>query len=129
MKKLIQTLRRALGLSLLLAASQAAADVVTISGSITSSSTWYATNIYHLVGKVYVQSGANLTIEAGTIVKGTNDNTLFGCLFICRGSKIFAQGTPDRPIIFTSTDDALGTTNAWPNLGIYDRGLWGGVVL
>ena len=129
MKKLMKTLGHALGLSLLLAASPAGADVVTISGSITSSTTWFATNTYHLVGKVYVQTGANLTIEAGTIVKGTNDNTLFGSLFVCQGAKLFAQGTPDRPIVFTSTADNLGTTNAWPNLGIYDRGLWGGIVL
>ncbi|PAW88328.1 MAG: hypothetical protein B9S33_04945 [Pedosphaera sp. Tous-C6FEB] len=129
MKKLIKTLGHALGLSLLLAASTAGADVVTVSGSITSSTTWFATNTYHLVGKVYVQTGANLTIEAGTIVKGTNDNTLFGALFICQGAKIFAQGTPDRPIVFTSTADNIGTAGAWPNLGIYDRGLWGGIVL
>ncbi|MBM3871376.1 MAG: hypothetical protein FJ392_10490 [Verrucomicrobia bacterium] len=129
MKKLIKKLGHALGLSLLLAASPAAADVVTISGSITSSTTWFATNTYHLVGKVYVQTGANLTIEPGTIVKGTNDNALFGSLFVCQGAKLFAQGTPDRPIIFTSTADNIGTTNAWPNLGIYERGLWGGIVI
>jgi hypothetical protein len=129
MKKLIKTLGHALGLSLLFAGPQASADVVTISGSITASTTWHATNTYHLVGKVYVQTGANLTIEPGTIVKGTNDTTQFGSLFICQGGKLFAQGTPDRPIIFTSTADNLGTANAWPNLGIYDRGLWGGIVL
>ena len=129
MKKTLQTLGKALGLSVLLAASQAGADVVNISGSITSSATWYATNTYTLTGKVYVQTGANLTIEAGTIIKGTNDTTQFGCLFICQGAKIFAQGTPDRPIIFTSTADNIGTANPWPNLGIYDRGLWGGIVL
>jgi len=129
MKKLIKTLGHALGLSLLFAGTQAGADVVTISGSITGSTTWHATNTYHLVGKVYVQSNANLTIEPGTIVKGTNDTTQFGSLFVCQGGKLFAQGTPDRPIIFTSTADNIGTTNAWPNLGIYDRGLWGGIVL
>jgi hypothetical protein len=129
MKKLLKTLGHALGLSLLLAASPAGADVVTITGSITASTTWFATNTYHLVGKVYVHDGANLTIEPGTIIKGTNDTTLFGSLFICQGAKIFAQGTPDRPIIFTSTADNLGTAGAWPNLGIYDRGLWGGIVL
>ncbi len=129
MKKILQTLSQALGLSVLLAASQAGADVVNISGSITSSTTWYATNSYTLTGKVYVHSGANLTIEPGTIIKGTNDATLFGSLFICQGAKIFAQGTPDRPIIFTSTADNIGTAGIWPNLGLYDRGLWGGIVL
>ncbi len=132
MKKSLQILGKALGLAFMLAASQAGADVVTISGSLTASTTWFATNTYHLVGKVYVQTGANLTIEPGTIIKGTNDlaNTNgFGSLFICQGGKLFAQGTPDRPIIFTSTADNLGTTNAWPNLGLYDRGLWGGIVL
>ena len=68
MKKILQTLGKALGLAFMLAASQAGADVVTISGSITASTTWFATNTYHLVGKVYVQTGANLSIEPGTLI-------------------------------------------------------------
>ena len=73
MKKLMKTLGHALGLSLLLAASPAGADVVTISGSITSSTTWFATNTYHLVGKVYVQTGANLTDRKSTRLNSSHE--------------------------------------------------------
>ena len=91
--------------------------------------TWYRTNEYWLVGPVYALSNTVLQIEAGTVIKGTNIGT-FGtnvsALYICQGAKIFAEGTKERPIIFTTWQDDLSDPD---DLGLYDRGLWGGLVV
>ena len=87
--------------------------------------TWTADKEYLLTDMVFVKPGSRLFIEAGTIVRGDlgNGNDATG-LVVARGAQIFAEGTPDRPIIFTSVvDDPIGTgTSA-------DRGLWGGLVV
>ena len=50
--------------------STAFGAVITVSGTITSNTTWTCNNTYLLSGFVYVKSGATLTIEPGTIIKG-----------------------------------------------------------
>ena len=105
-----------------------AADVVAPS-SITANATWVRTNVYILDSKVFVEAGATLTIESGTVIKGRAkanpaDAT---ALIITRGARIAANGTVTQPIIFTAESDNLSTTN--PNLTESDRGLWGGVVI
>ncbi|WP_243664032.1 hypothetical protein [Rhodothermus marinus] len=73
--------------------------------------TWTSDNVYVLDGFVFVEEGATLTIEPGTIVKGkpgTGENA--SALIIARGAKIYAEGTPDRPIIFTA--EAIRSTAA-----------------
>ncbi len=63
---------------------------------------------YTMVGWIYVESGATLTIEKGTVIKGsmkTSEGLNMGAgaaLIIERGAKIIADGTADEPIIFTS---------------------------
>src|SRR6188768_3996309 len=52
---------------------------------------------YTLRGYVYVNNGATLTIEAGSIIK--SDVTEKGALIIERGSKLIADGKADQPII------------------------------
>jgi hypothetical protein len=95
--------------------------------------TWVATNTYVLKGFVYVMGGAVLNVEAGTVIQGVpgtgtgsaaaND---FGCLFVCRGGKLNANGTANSPIILTSVqDDVLDPSD----LPFPTRGLWGGLVL
>jgi hypothetical protein len=99
----------------------------TAAGSIIN---WYRTNVYVLNGYCFVKAGQTLNIEAGTIIKGKDGAPgVFGALFITRGAKIFANGTANNPIVFTAEADSIGTTNAWPNLGVYQRGLWGGLVI
>lgn len=88
-----------------------------LEGSITSSLALDATKKYLLRGKVYVQSGATLTIPAGTKIFGEKETD--GTLIINRGAKIDAQGTAENPIIMTS--------QAAP--GFRNRGDWGGVVI
>ena len=68
---------------------------ITVSGDITTNTTWTKNNIYMLTGGfVYVTSNATLTIEAGTLIKG-NASTLV----ITRGAKIMADGTQTEPIV------------------------------
>lgn len=72
---------------------------------------------YLLKGWVYIADGAELTIEAGTIIKG--DKETKGSLIVERGGKLIAKGTPTAPIVFTS---------AQPK-GSRKPGDWGGVIL
>jgi hypothetical protein len=88
-----------------------------LEGGITSSVELDASKQYLLRGKVYVQSGATLTIPAGTKIYGEKDTD--GTLIINRGGKIDAQGTADNPIVMTSQADP----------GFRNRGDWGGVVI
>jgi hypothetical protein len=98
-------------------ACPAAPAAVTVSGSITSNTTWTSNNIYLLSGFVYVESGATLTIQPGTIIKG--DKASKGTLIIKQGARIEASGTAAQPIVFTSNEPA----------GSRSRGDWGGVIL
>jgi hypothetical protein len=90
---------------------------VTVSGSITTNTTWTANNTYLLSGIVYVNSGITLTIEPGTVIRGTLGTN--SSLLIARGGKLLAEGTQCKPIVFTS--------NA--AVGARARGDWGGVIL
>ena len=104
---------------------------VDITGAITSNTTWTNDNIYVLNQKVVVNSGFTLTIEPGTIIKGTpGTGSLASALIVARGAQINAAGTPSQPIIFTSTSDNItcGETSG-TNLDENDRGLWGGVLI
>jgi hypothetical protein len=105
-----------------------AADVV-VTSAITTNTTWTRSNVYILDTKIFVEAGALLTIEPGTVIKGRAkanpaDAT---ALVIARGARINANGTAAAPIIFTAESDNLSTTT--PNLTESDRGLWGGVVI
>lgn len=105
--------------------------IVSVSGSITSNTTWTSNVIYQLNQKVVVQDGATLTIEPGTIIKGSSGTgSLASALVIARGGKLMAQGTATEPIIFTSAADniTLGQTMG-TNLDQNDRGLWGGLIV
>ena len=105
--------------------------IVAVSGAITSSTTWTADNIYQLNQKVVVAEGVTLTINPGTIIKGSaGTGSLASALIVARGATLNAQGTADQPIIFTSTSDNItcGET-AGTNLDENDRGLWGGLIV
>ncbi|MEY4549993.1 MAG: hypothetical protein RL685_6188 [Pseudomonadota bacterium] len=91
---------------------------VSISGEITEDTTWTADKIYVLDGTspVFVVGNHTLTIEPGTTIKGQGLGT---ALVVTRGSRLIANGTVDRPIVFTS-----GVTP-----GLRNPGDWGGLVL
>lgn len=91
--------------------------IVEVSGDISSDRTFTADKKYLLKGFVYVTNGATLHIEPGTVIMG--DKASKGTLAVTRGSKIDAQGTASKPIIFTSAVAA----------GARREGDWGGVIL
>ncbi len=86
---------------------------------------WTADNVYILQGGVFVEDGAELWIEPGTVIKGAEgDGNNASFLAVSQGGKLFAEGTASNPIIFTSVlDDLTGELDGM------DRGLWGGVIL
>ena len=89
--------------------------------------TWLARNTYILNGKVYVNDGQTLTIEAGTLIKGqTGQAESASALIVARGGKIIANGTSSNPIVFTALADDLSRTDDLPK---NQRGLWGGIIL
>ncbi|RYF44833.1 MAG: hypothetical protein EON99_00795, partial [Chitinophagaceae bacterium] len=92
-------------------------QTITLKGRITSDTILRKQNTYILQGKVYVAGGAKMTIEAGTVIKGTYSGAEVAALIIARGSQILAQGTANDPIVFTS------------NSPIPRSGDWGGIVL
>ncbi|MGI8583549.1 MAG: hypothetical protein ACR2KX_15225 [Chitinophagaceae bacterium] len=86
-----------------------------LEGRITQNLTLKSQFTYKLRGLVYVTNGAILTIEPGTKIVGELKRQ--GGLVITRSSKIIADGTVDKPIVFTSE----AATPA--------RGDWSGIVI
>jgi len=101
------------------------------SGAISSNETWSAADVHELAGKVVVESGATLTIEAGTIIKGrTGTGSLASALIISKGAMLTAQGTATQPIIFTSIlDDIVIGQSTGSNLDENDNEKWGGLIV
>ena len=98
--------------------SVTANPTVTLSGSIAANRTLTPDTNYVLRGFVYVNSGATLTINAGTRIVG--DTTALGsALFVLRGAQIVANGTAAAPVVFTSQRSA----------GNRSPGDWGGLVI
>jgi hypothetical protein len=90
-------------------------DETILSGRISSDRTLKAGTVYKLRDIVYVVSGATLTIEAGTRIEG--EKSTRGALVVTRGAKIIAEGTKEKPIVFTS------------DAGSPAAGDWGGIVI
>ncbi|MCS7084811.1 MAG: T9SS C-terminal target domain-containing protein, partial [Bacteroidia bacterium] len=92
-------------------------ETVVLSGEIVQNLTLVAQKRYMLDGFVYVKAGATLTIEPGTVVMGVPNTK--ATLIIERGAKIKAEGTREKPIVFTSAK-APGERN---------YGDWGGIIV
>lgn len=90
-------------------------DTKIIEGSINESANWQADKRYILNGLVFVESGATLSIEAGTRISGSPGSALI----VTRDAKINAQGRSNAPIVFTSQQAE----------GERQSGDWGGLVL
>ena len=88
-----------------------------ISGDITASKTLTADRIWILNGFVVVKNNATLTIQPGTVIQGGVGQK--SALIIDKGSKLIADGTQERPIVFTSGKEA----------GSRAPGDWGGILL
>lgn len=90
--------------------------------------------------KIYVPNGKTITIDPGTVIRGTytghtvSESVNATALIIERGGKIIAEGTPCAPIVFTTNGGttAEGTLDADDLDGkfpIGKSGSWGGLVL
>lgn len=86
-------------------------------GRISENRTLKAQYTYKLRGLVYVTNGAILTIEPGTKIVGESGTSDKGGLIITRSCKIIADGTVEKPIVFTSEESS-------PH-----RGDWAGLVI
>jgi len=89
-----------------------------------------ADTIYLFDGLVFIEGGATLNIEAGTVLQfvttpTTGDNA--SALIITRGAQIFADGTAEAPIIMTYEGDDVGNPDDLPNK--VTRGSWGGLII
>ncbi len=72
---------------------------------------------YVMKGWIYINEGASITIEPGTVIKGDKDTK--AALVVRRGGKVYAQGTVSEPIVFTSNQPK----------GSRKPGDWGGIIL
>ncbi|KAA3621042.1 MAG: hypothetical protein DWQ02_28415 [Bacteroidetes bacterium] len=109
---------------------------VTDRGEGTGTTTWTKDKTYVLHGRVFVNDGQVLTIEAGTIIKGSAGQAEnASALIVARGGQVKAEGTANEPIIMTSEADEIarssnGTLNCeGGNLAPNFRGLWGGFIV
>jgi hypothetical protein len=92
-------------------------EFLTAPEEITTDTTWTSDKPYVIprFTKVFVRKGATLTIQPGTEIRGEKG----AVLVITRGAKIIAEGTADKPIVFTSNQPA----------GQRSPGYWGGVLV
>ncbi|THU39211.1 hypothetical protein FAM09_11900 [Niastella caeni] len=94
-------------------------DTVVLPLTITADRFLAKDTLYVLDGKCYVTNNATLILQEGTHVeavkKSTNDSA--SALIVTRGAQLFAAGTPEDPIVFTSHQASPAT------------GDWGGIVL
>ena len=92
------------------------ADATNFQGTISDGEvTLDASKTYKLTGKIQVNSGATLTIPAGTVIQGTGGTSAY--IAIAQGGKLNVNGTAAKPVVMTS---GLTTKKA---------GDWGGLVI
>lgn len=111
-------------------------STVVVTNNITANTTWTKDKVWVLGGRIAVESGATLTIEAGTVIKGeAGSGTNATALIIAQGAKINAEGTASLPIIFTSVADEITPEDVAagnfvsPNMDENINGLWGGLIV
>lgn len=99
-------------------------DVCKLSGIYTDTLTLTKDKLWALEDEVIIggdnRNQAALHIQAGTHIFGQSGDDY---LFISRGSKLFAEGNKDAPIVFTSKKDVMGLASK------HHRGEWGGIVI
>ena len=83
---------------------------------ITTDTTWNNDTIYKVYHQVFVNSGATLTIEPGTLIQARGQNAV---IVVERGGKIMAEGTRRAPIVMTCDAE----------VGLRDSGCWAGLIM
>ena len=106
--------------------------VITGGDPITTDTHLTANNSYFLDGTVRFgtqdftenDDKISVTIDAGTTLFANSATQSF--LLVDRSAKIYANGTPEAPIVMTYDEDEDGAGTVDP---IDDRGKWGGVII
>lgn len=98
--------------------TQYPAPTMTVTGNITSNTTWATGQTVLLSAQCYVTNNSILTIQPGVTILGDKAVTGAG-LFITKGSQLMANGTVGQPIVFTSNQPVGGRA----------QGDWGGIIL
>ena len=92
---------------------------------VNSVTTLTSDNLYILDKKIYVIDGQKLYIEPGTVIKATiGQGEAAPAIIVCRGGQIYAEGTKEKPIIFTTIEDPLDGSYAAIN-----KEKWGGIII
>jgi hypothetical protein len=101
----------------------ASAADISVVNNITTSASWTSNNVYHLEDVIYIEPGASLMIQAGTLIRGNTD----GSLNVAPGGKLYVNGAKNAPVIMTSEDDDLTTWRAscqeWGALTVMGKAL------
>lgn len=100
--------------------TECSGDLCVLTGSIMENKTLTADKKWLLRGGVFVgndSADVTLTIQPGTRIFGESSTN--GMLVITRGAKIMAEGTKEKPIVFSSSKAD----------GSRARGDWGGVII
>ncbi len=93
---------------------------VTLSGHVTKDTTLLAIDNNILSGLVYVDKGVTLKVEAGATVKGAYSGTNTAALIVNRGAYLVAQGTQEKPVIFTSASPTP-TSGDWGGIELLGK--------
>jgi len=93
------------------------AHVIRLNDNITQDTTFTADNTYVIprLKQLFVEPGATLTIQPGTVIQGEQGSVLV----ITRGAKIMAEGTAQKPIVLTTSQSDGQKTRGW----------WGGLLV
>src|SRR5690606_28021853 len=102
-------------------------ETIVLSGLTTGDMTLTPDKNYEISQKFVVANGHTVTIEPGTIIKGREGTgSVASAMIVARGGKVIAEGTPDKPIVFTSVLDNIQPGEKWgDNLTEIDREKWG----
>lgn len=83
---------------------------------ISTDTTWNNDTIYKIQNQVFVNRGATLTIEPGTLILARGQNAV---IVVEQGGKIMAAGRREAPIVMTCDAD----------VGTRESGCWAGLIL
>lgn len=83
---------------------------------ISTDTTWNNDTIYTIRHQVFVNAGATLTIEPGTLIQAAGQNAV---IVVERGGKIMAEGTRRAPIVMTCEAE----------VGLRESGCWAGLII
>ena len=92
-------------------------QTVSVMNNVSTDTTWTADSLYVLAQPIFIEEGATLTIEPGTVIFGDTGNR--GTLIVAQGAKLIADGTAMNPIVMTSSNE----------LGQRATSDWGGLII